>query len=83
MFTGIVEVTGLIRDVVDFDTTRRFSIEAPQLADELRPGDSVAVDGVCLTVIERLTQGFTVDVIGTTLDRTIACLLYTSPSPRD
>ena len=55
MFTGIVEVTGLIRDVVDFDTTRRFSIEAPQLADELRPGDSVAVDGVCLTVIERLT----------------------------
>jgi riboflavin synthase len=72
MFTGIVEVTGLIRDVVDFDTTRRFSIEAPQLADELRPGDSVAVDGVCLTVIERLTQGFTVDVIGTTLDRTIA-----------
>ena len=72
MFTGIVEVTGLIKDVEDFDTTRRFSIEAPQLADELRPGDSVAVDGVCLTVIERLTQGFTVDVIGTTLDRTIA-----------
>ena len=72
MFTGIIEVTGLITDVLDFDTTRRFSIDVSQLADELRPGDSVAVDGACLTVIERRSQGFTADVIGTTLDRTIA-----------
>ena len=72
MFTGIVEVTGLITNVVDFDATRRLSIEVPQLVAELRPGDSVAVDGACLTVVERLGQGFTVDVIRTTLDRTIA-----------
>lgn len=72
MFTGIVEVTGLITDVVDFDATRRLLIEAPKLAAELSPGDSVAVDGACLTIVERLSREFTVDVIGTTLDRTIA-----------
>jgi riboflavin synthase len=72
MFTGIVEATGIIRDVEDRASTRRFSVEAPALAPELQPGDSVAVDGACLTVVQPAGDRFHVDVIGTTLERTIA-----------
>jgi len=72
MFKGIVETTGLIRSVRDRQSTRRFSVEAPDLASDLRAGDSVAVDGACLTVVEAAPDGFAVDVIGTTLERTVA-----------
>ena len=72
MFTGIVEATGVIRDVEDRESTRRFSVQAPGLAPELGLGDSVAVDGACLTVVELAADRFAVDVIGTTLERTIA-----------
>ena len=72
MFSGIVETTGCIRDVVDGDSTRRFRVEAQDFAHELALGDSVAVDGACLTVTDLHADGFAVDVIGTTLERTIA-----------
>ena len=71
MFKGIVEVTGRIRDIEDRDATRRFRVVARELGPELALGDSVAVDGVCLTVTEADADGFAVDLIGTTLDRTI------------
>jgi riboflavin synthase len=71
MFSGIVEGMGRIVEVTERETTRRFAIQAP-FGPELAPGDSVAVDGACLTVTA-LDQGvFSVDVIGTTLERTIA-----------
>lgn len=72
MFTGIVEATATVRETEDRETTRRFVLEAPGLAGETSPGDSVAVDGACLTVTERDEDRFAVDVIGTTLERTIA-----------
>lgn len=72
MFSGIVEAVGTIRDVVDRESTRRFRVEVPTIASELGPGDSVAVDGACLTVTECDDDSFSVDVIGTTLERTIA-----------
>lgn len=72
MFSGIVEAMGTIRDVTDRETTRQFRVEVPAFAGALTPGDSVAVDGACLTVTEVTSDGFTVDVIGTTLERTIA-----------
>lgn len=71
MFTGIVEGTGTVRAVEERRTTRRFHLEAPW-AGELRLGDSVAVDGACLTVVERDADTFAVEVIGTTLERTVA-----------
>jgi riboflavin synthase len=72
MFTGIIETTGLIRGVEDRETIRRFRVEAPALVAGLKAGDSVAVDGACLTVVELTEDAFAVDVIGTTLQRTIA-----------
>lgn len=72
MFTGIVEAVGVVREVEDLATTRRFWVDAPELAAELRAGDSVAVDGACLTVVASEVARFAVDVIGTTLERTVA-----------
>ncbi len=72
MFSGIVETTGVIRDIVDAASTRRFRVEAGSLVGELKLGDSVAVDGACLTVVELDADAFAVDVIGTTLERTVA-----------
>ena len=72
MFTGIVESTGRIRRVEDLETTRRFVVEASAFAGDLAPGDSIAVDGACLTSVLADHDSFAVDVIGTTLERTIA-----------
>ena len=72
MFTGIIEATGRIRRTDDLATTRRFVIEAPDFAGELSPGESIAVDGACLTAVQVDAGAFAVDVIGTTLERTIA-----------
>ncbi len=72
MFTGIIETTGTVAEVEERDSTRRLWFDAPVLATEVGLGDSVAVDGACLTVTEIRPEGFSVDVIGTTLQRTIA-----------
>lgn len=72
MFTGIVEATGLVRRVDEGAESRRLRFETPTLADQLGLGDSVSVDGACLTVTDLHDDGFSVDVIGTTLQRTIA-----------
>jgi len=72
MFTGIVEATGRIARTEDLETTRRFVIDAPTFGEELSPGESIAVDGACLTAVAMEGSGFAVDVIGTTLERTIA-----------
>ena len=72
MFTGIIESTGHVVEALDLDTTRRFVIEAEAFARELKPGESVAVDGACLTAVAFEGDTFAVDVIGTTLERTVA-----------
>lgn len=72
MFTGIVETTGTVLEVAPGETTRRLWLEAPRIAGEVAPGDSVSVDGACLTVTELRPEAFSVDVIGTTLERTVA-----------
>ena len=72
MFTGIIESTGHVVEALDLDTTRRFVIEAEAFARELKHGESVAVDGACLTAVAFEGNAFAVDVIGTTLERTVA-----------
>ena len=72
MFTGIVEATGRVREVTEGRETRQLWLEAPEIVGSLALGDSVSVDGACLTVTGLEGEAFSVDVIGTTLQRTIA-----------
>lgn len=61
MFTGIVEATGRIARVDPAGSGRRLRIETA-LGAELRAGDSIAVSGVCLTVVGADAQGFGADL---------------------
>ena len=72
MFTGIVEATGGIRSVVPGHRGASVTIDAGRLdLSGVRIGDSVAVDGCCLTVVELEPTAFRVDVSQETLDSTI------------
>ena len=70
MFTGIVEAVGVVTAVADAGATSRLTIEAPTLARELALGESVAVDGVCLTVAALDGDAWTVDVMKVTREAT-------------
>src|SRR5688572_12910043 len=72
MFSGIVEATGMVARVEPAANGRRIRFRAPAVLDGLRVGASIAVDGACLTAVEVHAEGFSVDVIGPTLARTIA-----------
>jgi riboflavin synthase len=64
VFTGLVAGTGTVRSLAD----GRLEVETP-LAAELAPGDSIAVNGVCLTAREPTVAGFAADVMPETLRR--------------
>jgi riboflavin synthase len=70
MFTGIVEELGLVRGVTGVGATRRLEVSAAITLDGSDLGASVAVNGVCLTVVERTPDGFAFDVGPETLERT-------------
>ena len=70
MFTGIVEEVGEVVGKEDLGDLARLAIRGPVVASDARHGDSIAVNGVCLTVVEVQPDGvFTTDVIGETLNR--------------
>ena len=73
MFTGIVEATALVLQIIREDNNMRIEIENPFAGVEL--GDSIAIDGVCLTVIQRTLQSLWFDVSSETLDKTYFKLL--------
>ena len=68
MFTGLVEATARVRRVDPDGDGVRLDVETP-LASELEQGDSVAVNGVCLTALEPRADGFKADVMAETLRR--------------
>lgn len=73
MFTGIIEAVGTIERALDVEGGRRIRIEAPEsLLDGVEPGDSIAVDGACLTPVTVDHRGFEVDVVLSTLAKTVA-----------
>ena len=69
MFTGIVEEIGAVRTVVSGSEWGSLSIGARQVLEDTRRGDSIAVNGVCLTVTALSRDGFTADVMAETLRR--------------
>ena len=72
MFSGIVEAIGEVTDVTPVEGAVTFTIKAGELAAALTPGDSVSIDGACLTVESASSQDFCVTAVATTLQRTIA-----------
>ncbi|MBO5738507.1 riboflavin synthase [bacterium] len=58
MFTGIIEETGKVQSI----TKDKIVIECSKVLENTKLGDSIAVNGVCLTVVELLTKGFTADI---------------------
>jgi riboflavin synthase len=70
MFSGIVEEVGVVGGVEPLEGGRRIRIGAQSVRADLKAGDSIAVDGICLTVVEIDESGFTVEAIATTLSRT-------------
>lgn len=70
MFTGIVEELGEIVGKEDLPDAARFVIRGPVVTSDAGHGDSIAVNGVCLTVVEVRQDGaFTADVMAETLNR--------------
>jgi riboflavin synthase len=70
MFTGIVEEVG---EVVALDAVgdgARLTVRGPRAVSDAAPGDSIAVNGCCLTVTDCDEASFTVDVVRESLDRT-------------
>jgi riboflavin synthase len=70
VFTGIVETVGAIVRVENGAGARRLRVEAPAIASTLTAGDSVSVDGVCLTVERADLAGFEATAVAVTLART-------------
>lgn len=69
MFTGIIEETGIIRKIRKGTASGILSIGADKILQDVKAGDSIAVNGVCLTVTALEEGGFTVDVMHETYDR--------------
>ncbi len=70
MFTGIVETVGRVVERVSQGSLTRFGIEAPEITDGVGVGDSVAVNGACLTVVTVDAQRLAFEAVKETLDRT-------------
>ena len=67
MFTGIVEEVGEITAVEQSGDGARLTVRAPKAVSDAAHGDSIAVSGVCLTVVDRGADWFTADVMRQTL----------------
>ncbi len=69
MFTGIIEEVGTIRSVARGSKSAALTVEAARVLEGSRVGDSIAVNGVCLTVTAAAPRQFTADVMAETLRR--------------
>jgi len=70
MFTGIIEELGSLKGISMGGKSARLSVGAGTVTEDVKLGDSIAVNGVCLTVVEFDTSGFSADVMAETLRRT-------------
>ncbi|MBT2398908.1 riboflavin synthase [Streptomyces sp. ISL-100] len=69
MFTGIVEELGEVTAVENLGDASRFRLRGPLVTEDAKHGDSIAVNGVCLTVVDFGDGEFTADVMAETLTR--------------
>ncbi|WP_088042207.1 riboflavin synthase [Bacillus sp. EAC] len=70
MFTGIVEEIGSVKNIVKKGNTLLITIQATTILDDIHLGDSISVNGVCLTVTQFTKEQFSVDVMPETYQAT-------------
>ena len=70
MFTGIIEELGTVEAIEDQGDAVRLSVRGPLVVSDAGEGDSIAVNGCCLTVVTHDDRMFTADVMRETLDKT-------------
>ena len=75
MFTGLIASLGTVERLAEGSTSCRLTVRAPQLLSGVKIGDSIAVNGVCLTVVHLRGDTFTADVMPETVRRTTLHLL--------
>ena len=75
MFTGLIAALGTVERLAEGSTNCRLTVRAPQLLSGVKIGDSIAVNGVCLTVVHLRGDTFTADVMPETVRRTTLHLL--------
>ena len=73
MFTGIVEELGRVVRLETVEDSARLTVEAPTVTQDVSLGDSVSVNGCCLTVTAVQGSTFTADLMAETLTRTTLC----------
>ncbi len=70
MFTGLVEELGTLRGIARGSDSAKLSVDASLVVKDVKLGDSIAVNGVCLTVVEYGRSSFVADVMAETLAKT-------------
>jgi len=80
VFTGIVEELGEVVAVEELTDASRLTVRGPVVTSDAAPGDSISVNGVCLTVVDHADGAFTADVMAETLRRSsLGALAVGSP----
>ena len=69
MFTGIVEEIGIISGIKQGKNSEILTIKAKKVLEDTKIGDSIAVNGICLTVTDLYSDSFTADVMHETISR--------------
>ena len=69
MFTGIIEEVGTVRHMTKDSISGQIAIKASKVLEGTKIGDSIAVNGICLTVVTMQPDGFTADVMAETVRR--------------
>jgi riboflavin synthase len=69
LFTGLVEERGSVVRIDELSDSVRMTVSGPLVTSDARHGDSIAVNGVCLTVVGQEADSFTADVMRETLTR--------------
>ncbi|MDQ1772317.1 riboflavin synthase [Labilibaculum sp. A4] len=70
MFTGLIEEIGSIKSIQSGGKSIRLTVSARKIMDDVKLGDSIATNGICLTVVSFNSTGFSADVMPETMSRT-------------
>jgi riboflavin synthase len=70
MFTGIIEETGTVSEIVKSGNSMRITVRAKIVLENTKPGDSIAVNGICVTVTKLSDKSLSADISPETIERT-------------